>query len=886
MEPQAFTCALLGSSRELLLLLMLCMYSRHMAKGESAAMVAMHASALSAATVVDSSTLFGTTDAFPKSQSSGPSAVPKGAPVSIAAASKMMDTAGHASGDKWGVVGVIATSLKSTTADDAAARTSMASVANVSAVMGMNQSAGEAVPPNASQNFTSGGATTRSTTRPPQTSRIRALITKALSSMSGRLMRRLLQADISAECSLGVLHFMRAIQTLEPWAFRLVDATAKYPTGLLQASTANLGAYDECIETVARDEYGIEKARGQYCNVHLAIGEDSPIIGEIMPAVLLSHKRTINFTEYMTDERLPGLRLGICFIAACSEQDLSNIGRSLIGPTTRITVKNCVTSVNGGITDSQAWILAFLAILVTAIVAATAFELFTSKWDVKRKNAVPYKCFIAFSVVTNTRIILKVNEDKCSDSYAYRFVHGIRFLSIFWICLGHSYAIITENITRLLNALHYFERWETMIVTAGYQGVDSFFFFSGFLLYFVLRKQKHDRLVVAAVAMIRRFIRCTVPLFFMIMSMYLLPLIASGPNTKEFYKKFYSEVRNHWWDLLIQIRNWRGDSEVSTMLHLWYLSADYQLFVVAVIVIQTCKTRNRLAGSIFVLLSLASCAIAAWQIYGTNMTPFMVLVQGSYSTVVDTMDHYYMLPFYHGVCFFSGCITFLIVERYGKANISKMMQASLWCICLFCGLYCLFMKIEWYSKSERASETKRLFHAFTDRIIWSVCIACIAFICATGRGGIVNRFLSWNGFVPLSHLSFGVYLIHYPVFLLTHHVARERIFYSHFTLVSQCFAVVVWSYILSYFLFITCDAPTGHLEKLVFMRERRTRAVCTNGATNGATQNGISGNNANHLAVGIIATGTIKKFLSGAPTSKVAAAAGSEASRAKKCNRF
>ncbi|KAH6946722.1 hypothetical protein HPB50_014762 [Hyalomma asiaticum] len=262
--------------------------------------------------MVDGRALFGTTDAFPKSQSSGPSAIPKGAPVSVVTASKVIDTAGRPSGEKWSVIN---TSSKSANAD--VTRTSANSA---STITGTNGSVVEA---NITQNMT--GATT---TKPPETSRIRALITKALPAMSGRLMRRLLQADISAECSLGVLHFMRAIQTLEPWAFRLVDATAKYPTGLLQASTANLGAYDECIETVARDEYGIEKARGQYCNVHLAIGEDSPIISEIMPAVMLSHKRTINFTEYMTDERLPGLRLGICFIAACSEQDLSNIGRS------------------------------------------------------------------------------------------------------------------------------------------------------------------------------------------------------------------------------------------------------------------------------------------------------------------------------------------------------------------------------------------------------------------------------------------------------------------------------------------------------------------------------------------------------------------------------
>lgn len=880
MEHQTFSSTPLHSSRELCILMILFASSGHMTVGESVGTVPKllaetQTSDLSAATIVDSQTLFGATDAVPKYPSSGPSAVLKGAPASTVTSIKTTDTVGHLSGEKWGA------SAKSTTTDST--KTSVISASNVSTIT--NRTVVEAA--SVTQYSTGAGATAaRNTTQPQETSRIRSVITKALPAMSGRLMRRLLQADISAECSLGVLHFMRAIQTLEPWAFRLVDATAKYPTGLLQASTANLGAYDECIETVARDEYGIEKARGQYCNVHLSIGEDSPIITEIMPAVMLSHKRTINFTEYMTDERLPGLRLGICFIAACSEQDLSNIGHSLIGPSTRITVKNCVTSVDGGVTSTQAWILTFLALLVTAVVAATAFEVLTNKWDIKRKDAVPYKCIVAFSVLTNTRIILKVNEDKCSDSYAFRFVHGIRFLSIFWICLGHSYAIITENITRLLNALHYFERWETMIVTAGYQGVDSFFFFSGFLLYFVLRKQKHDQLVVAIVAILRRFIRCTVPLFFMMMCMYLLPLIASGPNTKEFYKKYYAEVQKHWWDLLLQARNWRGDSETSTMLHLWYLSSDFQLFVVAVIVIQTCRTRNRLAAFIFVMLSLGSCAIAAWQIYGTNMTPFMVLVQGSYSTVIDTMNHYYMLPFYHGVCFFSGCITFLIVEQYGKASISKMTQVSLWCLCLFCGLYCLFMKIEWYSKSEETSETKKLFHAFTDRIIWSVCVACVTFTCATGRGGIVNQFLSWNGFVPLSHLSFGVYLIHYPVFLLTHHVARERIFYSHFTLVSQCFAVLVWSYILSYLLFIACEAPTGHLEKLVFMRERPTGAPRTNGMANGAMQNGACDNNTNHLAVSIIATGTIKRFLSRAPTSKGAAVAGTEARRAIKCNRF
>ncbi|XP_050051461.1 nose resistant to fluoxetine protein 6-like [Dermacentor andersoni] len=690
----------------------------------------------------------------------------------------------------------------------------------------------------------------------------KATIKHIMSTMGSGLARRLLQADISAECSLGVLKFMRAVQELEPWALRLVDSTAKYPNGMLQASTADLGAYDECIETVVHDEYGDVKVRGQYCNVHVSLGDDHSFIGDILPAFLYSHKRAQNFTSYVMDQRLPGLRLGVCFVSSCSAQDLTNIARTLMGNVAKIVVKNCVTNEYEAINATQAWIIGFLAVLAAVIVSATGFELLTENWDKSHKKAFPYRCAVAFSALSNTRLILSVNKDENSETYSYRFMHGIRFLSIFWICLGHSYGTITENITRLVNALHYFERWETLIVTAGYLAVDSFFFFSGFLLYYTLNKQKRNRVVVAVVAIIRRYIRATVPLFFMIMCMYLLPLIATGPNSKEFYNRFYAEIRKHWWDLLFQMRNWRADEEVSTMPHLWYLSADYQFFLVAVVIIQMFKARKWLIAIIFSVLSIVSCGIAAWQIYGTNMTPFLVALANEFGTVMDTLNHYYMLPFYHGVCFFSGCLTFLLVERYGKAKISKMIQASLWCICLFCGLYCLFMKIEWYRSSERASETKRMFYAFTDRIFWSICVAWFVFTCATGRGGIVNRFLSWNGFVPLSRLSFGVYLIHSPFYILMYHIARERVFFSHFTLVSQCFAVMVWSYILSYFLFIACDAPTGHLEKLVFMPERRKEPSRVGVAANGVQHN--SNNNAKDLPVGIIEEGPIKNYFSGA----------------------
>ncbi|KAK8759179.1 hypothetical protein V5799_003194 [Amblyomma americanum] len=82
--------------------------------------------------------------------------------------------------------------------------------------------------------------------------------------------------------------------------------------------------------------------------------------------------------------------------------------------------------------------------------------------------------------------------------------------------------------------------------------------------------------------------------------------------------------------------------------------------------------------------------------------------------------------------------------------------------------------------------------------------------------GLLCEFLSWDAFVPLSRLSFGVYLVHSPFFLLTFHISRERIYFSHFFIVTLFFSALVWCFSLSYLLFIACEAPVSRLDKLIF----------------------------------------------------------------------
>ncbi|XP_075535450.1 uncharacterized protein LOC142571032 [Dermacentor variabilis] len=98
--------------------------------------------------------------------------------------------------------------------------------------------------------------------------------------------------------------------------------------------------------------------------------------------------------------------------------------------------------------------------------------------------------------------------------------------------------------------------------------------------------------------------------------------------------------------------------------------------------------------------------------------------------------------------------------------------------------------------------------------------------------------------------------------MLIYYTSRERIFFSHFTLVSQCFSVVIWSYILSYFLFISCEGPTATLEKFVFMPQRQKQGSRSNEVQSEIQKNGVN-SIAKSIPVGLVEHNTSKKCLDG-----------------------
>ncbi|KAK8759174.1 hypothetical protein V5799_003189 [Amblyomma americanum] len=258
---------------------------------------------------------------------------------------------------------------------------------------------------------------------------------------------------------------------------RLFDASGKYPTGAFQMSRADLGAFDECVETVQLDEYGREKVRGQYCNLLVYAGNKSDLDDQITSAMEFTHPRVRKFRGTIYEQRVPLVRLGVCVLNDCNEQEMQALLRAVLPAAADISISNCVTALRPGITKGQVIIISFLGVVALVVMFATAVDLWSSQKSQKRQHQSALQSVLtSFSVASNTRMMLQVARDKSSDAYSLRFLHGIRFFSIVWVVVGHCYGSPSDVWSRMLNMVIYSDDWDCMIATAGYIGVDSFFF--------------------------------------------------------------------------------------------------------------------------------------------------------------------------------------------------------------------------------------------------------------------------------------------------------------------------------------------------------------------------------------------------------------------------
>ncbi|CAG5073949.1 Similar to Oacyl: O-acyltransferase like protein (Mus musculus) [Cotesia congregata] len=206
-----------------------------------------------------------------------------------------------------------------------------------------------------------------------------------------------------AKCDGQMKIFENALQKYERWALKMLDASSKIPSGLIQGNIKDLGMYDQCI--AVNVTVGNEIIRGQHCMYVL----DVNINGTKMPVSLV---------------------LSACVPATCEAEQVTKKIQRLIdiasgfldGNELQVIGATCSRS------DDHHWDLVFLTFLLTCTFC-DVLSRFTSI------NRGFFHSLCKFSLITNSQHILNT---QVSENHI-RVISGLRFYSVCWIMLAHFY---------------------------------------------------------------------------------------------------------------------------------------------------------------------------------------------------------------------------------------------------------------------------------------------------------------------------------------------------------------------------------------------------------------------------------------------------------------
>lgn len=315
----------------------------------------------------------------------------------------------------------------------------------------------------------------------------------------------------------------------------------------------------------------------------------------------------------------------------------------------------------------------------------------------------------------------------------------------------------------------------------GTLSVDTFFFISGMLTTFVTWRltMGDSRLFSIPAFIIARVLRLTPPVMVVIAFTFFLPLFGSGPAFTEMIDPVVNACKANWWTNMLYLQNWI-DTEHICLLHTWFLASDMQFHFLALLVIIPLFRSKKFGMLINLVLLIGSICLSAVICYVNDYPPSMIYTQPEIEERWQLNVDYYWKPYTHVGPFCIGLALGYFMATNKMHRLSYRARMIGWGLSLSTLFLVLFGSYGWTMGLETHAIINALHHS-THRTVWSIGLAWIIYACVTGQGGWINSFLSWKGFVPMSRLSFMVYLVHPWLIWIFVANLRTMIDTSHYT---------------------------------------------------------------------------------------------------------
>ncbi|GIY74671.1 nose resistant to fluoxetine protein 6 [Caerostris extrusa] len=350
----------------------------------------------------------------------------------------------------------------------------------------------------------------------------------------------------------------------------------------------------------------------------------------------------------------------------------------------------------------------------------------------KKEYPIMKRILLCFSAIENGQKILNTNTSEGQ----LRSVHGIRFLSLTWVILGHTYISSMNMIGNRIDVLKEIDSVPFQVLLQAPFAVDSFFLLGGFLLAYLFLKEadKKSGKISWLFFYIHRLWRIT-PAYMVVVFFYIFVFkyVGSGPFWDD---NHCDDARTSWWKYLLYINNFIPINKMCIGWS-WYLANDMQFYLISPLFLYPLWRWPRVGFSILALTLISTWTATGVLSYKYDLIPMFVGAThakdfNAYAEKMwNSFDLIYDKPYCRIAPYIIGIILGFILNRINKRkNFMNWWQQTLgWTVAAFCSLSVVFGL--YHVQMDRLTAA---FYNALCRSSFSIGLAWIIFVCETGHG--------------------------------------------------------------------------------------------------------------------------------------------------------
>ena len=432
---------------------------------------------------------------------------------------------------------------------------------------------------------------------------------------------------------------------------------------------------------------------------------------------------------------------------------------------------------------------------------------------------------LSFSLYKTIPVIVNTHQ----PANAITNINGMRVISMFWVILGHTFMWgaghgVVSNVKEAMDT--YPNRFLYQLVDNGFIAVDNFFVLSGLLMsYLSIREmERHQGKFPFVFFYIHRYLRLSPAYYFaLFFNFKVLPYVGSGPY---WLLGNVHRCEKYWWTNMLYINNFYPTIFSDQCYGVtWYLANDMQFFIIAPIFVLLLYHFWEIGLSMIVGIMLASIAVigtlAGIDNSNANIIIGNVINNGKRGISMSSFAYsqIYEKPYCRINAFLIGIILGFVLHKKWRVKSSLWIRLCiyivLWMIAVaFCMTIVFGLYQTWNGHPFNKAENVMYF--MFSRTVYSTGIALMIYACHNGFGWIINSFLSWSVWVPLSRLTFMAYLSHPIALNLIYGTMRFRFIYTDWILMILFPAVVILSYLLGLAFAVVVEYPLANVENATY----------------------------------------------------------------------